>query len=127
MAYQPYRGATLLIPYNNAPHLFAVLNDPCKDGLCLLVMLTSIKEGRVHDPACTFAGGEHEFINKPSYILYRMAEHVMARHISNMVEKGYYTPKADLDAAQLARVTAGLFDSEETRLKMIKYATACGL
>lgn len=127
MTWAPYKGACLLIPFNDVPHLFVVLTDPCVDGMFLAVMVTSIKAGRTHDPTCEFAGGEHGFIVKPSYILYRLADTISARHAASMVAKGYYSAKPDLSPAELKRVTDGLFDSDETKRRIMNYATAQGL
>lgn len=122
MPYKPYRGSCLLIPFNEIPHLFVILNNPCPDGLCLTVMLTSTKPGKKHDPACEFFGGEHKFITKHCFALYRLTDQLAARHISNMVEKGYYTEKEDLNEDQMVRVINGLFNSDETKPRLIKYA-----
>ena len=85
-------------------------------------MLTSIKLGKKHDSACEFVGGEHEFITKPCFALYRLTDQLAARHISNMVEKGYYTEKEDLSEDQMVRVINGLFNSYETKPRLLKYA-----
>ena len=44
MGYRPHKKAGLLIPFNEVPHLFVVLNDPDSDDQCLLVMATSIND-----------------------------------------------------------------------------------
>lgn len=127
MPYAPYRGACLFIPYNDVPHLFVVLNDPCKDGLCLLVMASSIKQNRHHDSACLLDKGDHDFITKPTYIVYRIAYQARAVHISGLVEKGYYKIADDASDDLLQRVTQGLFVSDELTGTMDKYARSVGL
>jgi hypothetical protein len=127
MPYIPHKGSCLLIPFNDVPHLFVILNNPCPDGLCLTVMLTSIKPSKKHDSACEFVGGEHEFITKPCFALYRLADQLAARHISNMVEKGYYKEKEDLSEDQIVRIIKGLFSSDETRSRFVKYANAIAI
>lgn len=124
MAYVPYRRATLLIPVNDIPHLFIVMNDPCSDGLCLLAMVSSIKPKKFHDTACVLKQGDHEFVKKDSFIVYRIAETTSALHISNMVGKKFYTCKADMIAAVFKRVVDGIFVSDETRPSVISYAEA---
>lgn len=122
--YVPYRGACIMMPYNEVPHLFVILTDSCKDGNCLAIMITSVKPGRVFDNACHLRGGEHVFIVKESYALYRMAEEVSIRHITRMVQLGFYSSKPDASAELLEQLTAGLFASDETRRRIINYANA---
>jgi hypothetical protein len=125
--YAPYKGATILAPYNEVPHLFVVMNDPCKDGLCLLVMVTSIKPNKHYYSACILDVGDHPFLRHPSHVLYRMAEPVRMTHIVKMVDLHYYTPKDDLDASIFSRVAGGVYASDDTPLRIIRYAKANGI
>lgn len=127
MSYSPYVRACLLIPFNDKPHLFVVLNDPCEDELCLLVMFSSNKDGKYHDPACVLQKGAHEFIDKATHVVYRLANTIAASHISNMVEKRYYIPKEDLSVETFAEVVSGLHSSDETKPFAIKYAKKNGI
>lgn len=127
MPYSPHRRACLLIPFNDNPHLFVVLNDPCKDGYCLLVMVSSIKNDRPYDGACLLNQGEHEFIAHPSYVVYRLANLARAIHISNMVDKKYYIEKPDIEEEIYERVITGLIASDETRPRIIEYAKNVGI
>ena len=120
----PYELAGFLAPYGETPHLFAVMNDPCQDGLCLLLMVTSIKEGRLFDSTCVLNVGDHEFIKHPSYIVYRLAYTAKATHIGNMVDKLLYIPKDDWDAAVFNRIASGIYASDQTSRGMSKYAAA---
>jgi hypothetical protein len=127
MAYVPACGDCLLIPFDNVPHLFVVMNDPCKDKLCLLLMVSSIKKDRHHDTACLLNAGDHPFINKPSFVVYRLAQTTPAGHIGNMVAKKYYTQKGVLDEKVFDRIVMGLEASENTRPAMFEYAESVGL
>jgi hypothetical protein len=127
MPYKPSCGDCLLIPYNNVPHLFVVMNDPCKDKLCLLVMVSSIKENRHHDDACILKKGDHDFISRRSYVVYRLAETSLASHITNMVEKNFYVRKGTLSNEVFNRIVDGLETSSETRPTMLKFAREVGL
>jgi len=120
----PYKRSSLLAPFNELPHLFAVLNDPCRDGLNLLVMITSIKEGRIYDQACVLKSGDHPFIIRPSYLLYRMAETVKTQHISKMIKSRYYLKKEDFEAPVFQRIANGIYTSDETKLRILNYAKA---
>jgi hypothetical protein len=127
MAYAPSKRGCLLIPFNNVPHLFVVLNNPCKNGLCLVVMVSSVKEGRTHDNACLLAGGDHEFIKHSSYVVYRLAEIASAAHITNMVGKKYYTEKNAITEELYARIVAGLKASSEVKPRITQYAKSVGI
>lgn len=121
MTYAPYKGATLLIPYGEKPHLFIVLNDPCREGACLLTMITTMYNNKKHDPACVFNGGEHPFIKHPSYALYRLANISQASHIANMVNRKYYQTNEDVSAGMYDVIINGLHNSEHTPHRIIKY------
>lgn len=119
--YVPHRRACFLRPYNDVPHLFVVLNDPCKDGQCLCVMLSSVKPNRKHDAACMLKAGDHEFIKAETYLVYRLAEVERAEHITKMVGLNYYVLKSDMSEEAFAKVLAGLHSSDETRPRLITY------
>lgn len=127
MAYVPYCRASLLIPFNDVPHLFVVMNDPCKDGLCLLVMLSSVKEGKAHDKSCVLNEADHEFIKHPTYVVYRLANTVNSNHITSMVAKKFYVEKADVTTEVFNQIVDGLYASDETRPFVISYAQSVGL
>jgi hypothetical protein len=124
VGYRPHKKAALLIPFNEAPHLFVVLNDPDSESQCLLVMATSIKKGRKFDAACELAAGCHSFIKHPTFMLYRMAACSAAAHIGKMVDSKYYQQKSDVSQALYDQIRAGLYDSDETPQRIIAYARA---
>ena len=96
-------------------------------GQCLTVMVTSIKEGRAYDAACVLDVGDHPYITKRSYLLYRMADAQLADHISKMVELSYYEVNEDMGAEVFERIARGLFDSEEVKMRVIRYANSVGI
>lgn len=115
------------MPFNPKLHLFAILNDPCPQGMCLLAMVTTIKDKRPYDATCILTAGDHPFITHPSYVLYRLASEVRADHIRNMLEKQYYRPKEDFASAVLQRVADGVYASDETRPSVARYANSVGV
>lgn len=127
MPYSPYKGACLSIPFNNVPHLFVVMNGPCKDGNCLLVMVSTIKPDQRYDDTCVLNAGDHAYINRPSYLVYRSAETMRAAHITKMVGLKYYEERDDMESKVFQRIVEGLFASEDTRGRIINYATSVGL
>jgi hypothetical protein len=127
VAYAPYRKAALLIPFNDVPHLFVVMNNPDKDGLCLLVMISSTKQGRSHDKACLLKAGDHEFIKHDSHIVYRLAYHSPSVHVSNMVQRKLYSEKTDVSDELFSRISEGLRTSDETTPAILRYAKEVGI
>jgi hypothetical protein len=90
-------------------------------------MITSIKDGKHYDEACVLNAGEHPFIKHPSFLLYRMAETTRATHISNLVGKKYYIPKEDFPEDIFGRISAGIRASDDTPLRIIRYADQVGI
>lgn len=120
--YVPYKTAAYLAPANEINHLFAVMNDPCDQHQVLVLNVTSIKEGKYHDPACEINVGDHPFIKHPSYILYRLAETTRSARVGKMVDLKYYIPREDWDGGVFARIAAGIRASDDTPSRIIKYA-----
>ncbi|MES2343641.1 MAG: hypothetical protein V4597_18380 [Pseudomonadota bacterium] len=127
MASLPYRAGALLIPFNPKLHLFAILNDPCQDKQCLVVMVTTIYEGKKYDPSCVLKEGDHPFIERPSYLLYRMAETIRSAQIETRLGQKYYVAKPDFEEEVFTRIVNGLYASDETRLRIIRYAENNGV
>lgn len=114
MAFQPQRGATLLIPSGpRGYHLFVIVTDEVR-GQFLLVSLSSIKEGRYHDTTCEIAAGVHEFIGDPSFAFYGGARVDSARHLTAMEAKGLFFAKADMPAGVVERICDGIEASDHT-------------
>lgn len=120
----PYKRGGVLIPENDKPHLFAVMNDECPEGQCLLLMITTIKPNRAHDASCVLDTGDHPFITHPSYVLYARALRARAAHIGRMIEKRLFIPKEDFTKPVFERIAQGIFDSYETPQGVITYAAA---
>lgn len=120
--YRPYERASFLAPAHDVKHLYAVMNDPCNESLCLLVNLTSIKAGYRHDDACVLDVGDHPFIRHPSYMLYRRAETRSAGIISARIERGTFICREDWRPSVFSRIARGLHQSEETIGRIVTYA-----
>jgi hypothetical protein len=95
--------------------------------MCLSVMVSSIKPNKPHDATCELEPGAHEFITLRSFVVYRQAETPAAKHIGNMVDKKYYTVKADISEDLFKKVVSGLFASDDTRPRIKTYANGVGL
>ncbi|MEZ0020055.1 hypothetical protein ABIE76_004702 [Sinorhizobium fredii] len=125
--YRPYQKASFLGPVNEVHHLFAVMNNPCAEHQCLIINITSIKPNKSYDPTCALDVGEHPFIQHPSYVLYRMAQTSRWAHIGKMVDLNYYLTRDDWGDEVFTRITQGIYDSEDTPLRIIRYAEANGI
>lgn len=100
------------------------MNDPCTDSKCLMINVTTIKSDRFYDKACVLNVGDHSFIKQPSYMLYRMSACCPSVRIGKFVDLNYYIKKDDVDPAVFARISAGIYASEETPLRIVQYAEA---
>ena len=110
-----YAGATYLVPSgpNNKMHLHVVLVDPDQFGSGIWVSVCSIEEGIYNDDSCEFLGGEHEFIDHPSFVAYSFLSHVHQRHVERMLERKAYIQKDDVTREVLTRILAGLGNTDE--------------
>ncbi|WP_146172497.1 hypothetical protein [Mesorhizobium helmanticense] len=108
-------------PGEDGKHLYAILTNPCQNASCLLVTVTSIKEGRFFDPACRIEPGEHEFITKPSYVEYRMSRILRCEQITKCVDGWYFTPKPAVSDDLINRMRQGVVDSNFTAKLVLKY------
>lgn len=123
----PYERGGMLAPFHDKPHLWIVMNDGCSAGQCLVIMISTIYASRPHDPACVLDVGDHDFLDHPSYAVYRLAETPTVARVQALLARGYYKPKEDFPAATFARIAKGIFASDETRRRIVTYAETVGL
>nr|WP_325251366.1 hypothetical protein [Amylibacter sp.] len=120
------QGETFLIPSGPAEYMHLCIvctNNSGTPDIRLLVTITSIKEGKYHDPACLLNEGDHPFIKKPSFVSYRHCDQRSASKIRACIDNGTFISKAPLDANTLNRIIDGFQISEQTppwALKMIE-------
>jgi hypothetical protein len=121
MAFQPKRGATLLIPSGpSGNHLFVVVTDEL-DGEFLLVSVSTIREGRFHDSTCEIDAGVHEFIRDRSYAYYRDARVVHGHHLIAMEQGGVFFAKDDMSLGIVDAIASGVELSDHTPNYAIKF------
>jgi hypothetical protein len=114
VAFQPKRGATLLIPSGpSGSHLFVVVTDEV-DGQFLLVSLSSIKPNRYYDSTCVVAAGVHEFVTLDSFGFYGGARLDVATHLTAMEGKGLFFAKADMPLSVVQALCDGIEVSPHT-------------
>lgn len=120
MAFQPKRGATLLIPSGPGNHLFVIVTEEM-DGEFLAVSISTIHEGRYHDETCELPAGTHEFVRVNSYAFYGGARVDRAQHLIKMEEKGSFFAKADMPEPVVAAICDGIEVSMHTPNHVIKF------
>lgn len=111
---------------SNGLHLHVVIYADDGSGGCLLAPISSIKEGRFFDPACLLLEGDHECINRPSYVCYnRLMER--AEHVKKMLLRHEYIRKEPVSAGLYDRILNGIFTSDEIRPSMVRQVVRAGL
>lgn len=119
--FQPKRGATLLMPSGpRGNHLFVIVTDEV-DGECLLVSLSTIREGRYHDGTCEISPGVHSFVTDHSFAFYGHARVERTTHLVNMEEKGLFFAKEDMPDNVVEAISAGIQQSEHTPKFVIQF------
>lgn len=113
MAFQPKRGATLLIPSGPGYHLFVIVTDEV-EGQFLLVSLSSIKPNRYHDTTYEIQAGVHEFVNVDSFGFYGGSRLDTGTHLIAMESKGHFFVKADMPADVVEALCDGILQSPHT-------------
>lgn len=129
----PLKRATLLVPSGPAndpsrKHLFILLTDPADDGrgkLCILmVSLSSIKPDLPHDPSCILYPGDHPFVKRESFVVYRSARIEAADKVLRGVKDGQLVAQQPMNSAIFARICKGLEESRQTPAKILNFYRA---
>ena len=118
--YLPTKASTLLIPSGTVAdpgkkHLFFILTNRCADGFHLAISMSSIKSGRVHDPTCLLKVGDYPFIDRDSFMSYRLSRQLHHEGIKNGVESPLYIAKEDCNLDVLQRIIDGVEVSHRYR------------
>ena len=103
------------------PHLYIICTDECKLGACLLVNITSARDGC--DQTCILDVGDHPFIKHPSCIFYAKAIIRKCDQIKGALAAGAIEAAEDVAEDVLDRILAGFTISEDTPPQIIKYLT----
>jgi hypothetical protein len=102
-------------------HLFIVCTDKCANGKHLLVTVTGWTNN-LCDATTRLAAGEHPFITKDSYILYRKCRIETAEDLGKGVDGGIFIPRDAAGNELMAKILAGICTSEQTPRKVKRYA-----
>ena len=119
-----YPGATFLVPSGlSGLHLFVVTTKPCPQNSFLLLSISSIKDGKYYDGTCVFSGGEHEFITKPSYVVYRKPEQRFLSSIQKCLAGGVFILKTNLETQYFDRICTGISISPHRQRWAVEHFT----
>lgn len=121
------RRATILIPGTggrdnpDGAHLHVVLTDTCKSGYNLLVPICSIKPGRQHDRTCLLGVGDHDFLDRPSYVAYyRMLPYGISA-IQRHLDAKFFKLRGSIGERVFALICDGVQKSQESAPRYQKY------
>ena len=94
-------------------HLWIVISEPTKAGEVLCVNVTDAKN--YPDSTCHLAIGDHEFIKKPSVIVYKSKSVRLwpEKAIDNGIRSGSFKQYADFTKEILEKIITGAFRSED--------------
>ncbi len=121
----PLKRGTILIPSgtNNdlgKKHLFVICSDVCDKGLLVLVPLSSFTND-LCDQTCLLNSGEHPFLVRKSYVLYRKSEIYSASGLVDAVSQGLFSQREDINGQTFLRIKNGFCKSIQTPRKVKIY------
>jgi hypothetical protein len=119
------RAGTLLIPSGpshnpNKMHLHVVCTDPCSNGNQLIVCICTWTSD-LCDDACILQPGEHRFLTRKSYVLYRKSRIESAAALDNGIAIGLFRSEPQMNAQSFLRIKNGICRSKQTPRKMKTY------
>lgn len=127
----PYPGATLLIPSGpdddpDRMHSFVVLTNPFDDmgdGVkrVLLVSLSTIYDHKNHDPACVLEPGEHRFVKRKSFVVYRKARIEEVKKLTKGIHENKFQSHTPISDSILSKICQGLESSEHTTPRVFRF------
>lgn len=114
------RQATIFMLSGPSPHLHIVCNNPVdyprkQNVPCVLVVnFSSVDETNSHDVSCLVEPGDHPFITRSSYIIYRKAQILHADSIEEKIAGGEYTQHRPCSDELFKRIIDGALASPFT-------------
>lgn len=94
-------GPSVIAGYGAAPHV-------------VMVCLCTVPDGVPYDTACVLQPGQHQFVQRPSYLAYRHMRIDPVTHVDQMIAKNVWIPQASCTEAVLQQVIAGVCVSKLT-------------
>lgn len=89
------------------------MNNPSKDDQNLLISISTIKN-KFHDATCVLVVGDHPFVIRDSYVVYKDPQLRNVDGIARCVASNSFIPQTDMDSAVVQRIIDGIRQSEFT-------------
>jgi hypothetical protein len=126
MPFNCQKKSSLLIPSGpphdrDRKHLFVLITDRCANHSHLGVPICTIEPGVWHDDACVLNAGCHEFLELPSFAMYRFAKIMHHALVSRRVDLNEFIPKADVSDEVCEIIRNGLLESRFVPKLIKKY------
>jgi hypothetical protein len=94
-------------------HLWVVVSDPVQDPeQVVIVNITTLEGKRDPDRTCVVMKGEHNFISRPSYVLYAEARIASVNSLGELLRTKMLSPSTDASEEFLRKVIAGFGSSK---------------
>lgn len=120
----PKRGTILVVSGTahdpSKQHLLVVCTDPCPNRMQVLVPICTIVNSLV-DQSCLLKAGEHPFIRRPSYVLYRYSRIELQDDIVTGVQEGAFLRRPDMNGQTFLRIKSGICRSSQAPRKVKRY------
>ena len=122
--YIPIKSGTLLIPSGSVSqqdkkHLFIICTDPNPVGEHLLVSISTLRNGC--DQTCILQAGEHDFINRESFVDYSRPRIEGGNTLIKGVNDGLLISKPCISEGPFERICAGLLVSPHLPRKHLNF------
>lgn len=101
-------------------HLFIICTDPCARGLQVIVPIATWTN-KLCDSTTILNDGDHPFVNRKSYVLYRKSETVSNDGLIKGIEDGTLKLRDDLSDKIYTEVVSGICVSIHTPKKVKRY------
>lgn len=101
-------------------HLHVVCTDPCESQLQLIVSISGWTNN-LCDGSCILEVGDHTWLTKKSWVMYRKARTELAETLVNGVDKGLFVPRDPMNNGVFERVCGGILSSPHTPGRIKKY------
>lgn len=114
-------GDTFLFPLHGSrkAHLWIVVTQPDEAGLCVIVMVTTLRADR--DQTLILRSGDHPFIRHDSVVSYGDAQIIDARGVESAIARGEAARKERCSPGTLRLIQDGLLASPFTRPKVLRF------
>lgn len=121
-----FRKGTLLILSGPVDHLHIVMNDPVYSHehgweAVLAVNISSIKEGIYFDPSCIVHPGQHPFVNRDSWVVYREAVVMRSERLEYKLASGEIRGHQTATDELFTNVRSGFNTSRLVPTKILRF------